>query len=158
MDIYQGPLEGIKGLLIYEIADMEFCSDVKNIVAIIKMEEVEQLKKYNSLHQILYHQSVFITIDLRKIYGLKPNKLTKNIRIILHEMFGKRFCFLADNVIEILTTDSMFIDTSLDLIPYSDKNFIKNILKYHNRRIYLPDFEKITKELHKITGVLQPVL
>jgi len=157
MDIYQGPLEGIKGLLIYQIANMEFCSDVKNIAAILRMDEVEKLKKHNSLHQILYHQSIFKTIDLHKIYGLKPIKTTKNIRIILLELFGKRFCFMVDNVIEILTTDSMFIDNSLDLIPYSDKSFIKSILKYQNRKIYLPDFEKITKELDKITGVLQPV-
>ena len=157
MDIYQGPLEGIKGLLIYKIADMEFCSDVKDIVAILKPDEIVQMKNQNKLHQILFNQSIFEAIDLHKIYGMKQVIMTDNIRIILHEMFGSRFCFFVDNVIEILTTDRMFIDNKLDLIPYSDKSFIKSILKYQNRNIYLPDFEKITKELDKITGVLQPV-
>ncbi len=156
MDIYQGPLEGIKGLLIYKIADMEFCSDVKNIVAILRPDEIVQMKNQNKLHQILFNQLIFKTIDLHKIFGMKPVKMNNNIRIILHEMYGKRFCFLVDSVIEILTTDRMFIDNSLDLIPYSDKNFIKSILKYQNRKIYLPDFEKVTKELNIIAGELQP--
>ena len=156
MDIYQGSLEGIKGLLIYKIADKEFCSDVKDIVAILKPDEIVQMKNQNKLHQILFNQLIFSTIDLHKIYGLKPLKMTENIRIILHEMFGKRFCFLVDSVVEILTTDRIFIDNSLDLIPYSDKSFIRSILKYRESNIYLPDFEKITKELYKITGDLKP--
>ena len=67
MDIYQRPLEGFKGFLIYEIADLEFCSDVNNIVAILRREEVNQLKMQNNLHHVLYYESEFRTIDLHKI-------------------------------------------------------------------------------------------
>ncbi len=157
MDIYQKPLDGFKGLLIYEIANLQFCSDVNNIAAILKREEVNQLSEQNNLNHVLYYEFEFRKIDLHKIYDLKPKRESKNNRIIFHEMFGKRFCFPVDSVIEILTMDIMFIDKLLDLIPYSNKDYIGSILKYQNREIYLPDFGKITKELDKIAGYAQPV-
>ena len=157
MNIYDGPIEGIKGLLIYKIDEIEYCSDIQNIAAIIRTEEVKQNTRQNYLSQIGHNHSFYSIIDLHKIYKSKPIKQTNSIRIILHEMFGKYFCFFADEVMEILSTDKIFLEKSIDLIPYSGESMIKYIFQYQNRNIYIPDFESITKSLHKLNEFQQMV-
>jgi len=157
MNIYEGPIEGVKGLLIYKIDDKEYCSDIQNIAAIIKNDEIKQQTKQSYLSQIEFDHSVFSIIDLHKIYKTKPLKQTDSIRIILHEMFGKNFCFFVDKVMEILSTDRLFMENSIDLLPYSGKSFIKYILKYQKRNIFIPDFENITKRLYKLNDFHQMV-
>ena len=155
MNVYQGSIEGIKGVLIYKIDGTEYCSDIQNVAAIMRIDEVKQHTNQNYLSQIEFDHSVFSIIDLHKIYITKPLKQTDSIRIILHEMFGKNFCFFVDKVIEILSTDRLFMENSIDLLPYSGKSFIKYILKYQKRNIFIPDFEKITRRLYKLNDFHQ---
>ena len=157
MGIYQKQFNEIKGLLIYEMGDMEFCSDVKDIVAVVKTNEVRQLIKQDSSSSIEYNKMEFKLIDLHKIYGLRPLNASKDVRVIFHEMYGKRFCFKVDLVKEILTTDIIFIEKSLDIIPSKEKNYINSILKYKSRKIYIPGFEQISKELEKLSNPLPHV-
>jgi|YelNatPaOPRAMG01_1025707.scaffolds.fasta_scaffold00839_5 chemotaxis signal transduction protein len=157
MGIYQKQFNEIKGLLIYEMGDMEFCSDVKDVVAVVKTNEVKRLAQLDYTSRIEYNKMSFRLIDLHKIYGLKSLKISKDMRIILHEMYGKRFCFRVDRVKEILTTDIIFIEKSLDIIPSRGKKFINSILIYKDRKIYIPGFEQISKELENLSSPLQPV-
>ena len=150
MNIYEDLIEGIKGVLIYKIGDAEYCTDIQYIAAVKRIDEIKQNAGQNYISQIEYNQSAFSIIDLHNIYKTNPLKQTNNIRIIMQEMFGKNFCFFADRVLEILSTDKIFMEKTMDLLPYSGKNFIKYILKYQNRDILFPDFEKITKSLYKL--------
>ena len=150
MNIYEGPVEGIKGLLIYKIDQTEYCSDIQSVAAIIKTNEIKQSTKQNYLSRIEFDHSVFSIIDMHKIYETKPLKQTDSNRLILHEIYGKNFCFFVDKVLEILSTDRLFMEKSMDLLPYSGKNLIRYILKYQKRNIFFPDFEKITKSLYKL--------
>jgi chemotaxis signal transduction protein len=155
MNIYDGPIEGIKGVLIYKIGESEFCTDIQYIAAVKRIDEIKQNAGQNYISQIEYNQSVFSIIDLHKIYKVKPIKQTVSSMIILHEMYGKNFCFFVDMVIEIISTDKFFLEDSTDLIPYPGDSMIKYILKFQKREIYMPDFERITKSLHKLNEFQQ---
>jgi chemotaxis signal transduction protein len=155
MNIYEGPVEGIKGLLIYKIDHTEYCSDIQNVAAIIRTDEVKQFTNQNYLSQIEFDHSVFSIIDMHKIYETKPLKQTNSNRLILHEIYGKNFCFFVDKVLEILSTDRLFMEKSMDFLPCTGKSLIRYILKYQKRNIFFPDFEKITKSLYKLNDFHQ---
>ena len=150
MDIDEEPIEGIKGLLIYKIDSDEYCADIRNVIAIVEADLVKQNIKNNISNHIEYNHHIFTMIDLHKIFKKNPIKHTKNIRIIMHEMYGKRYCFFVDKVLEILSIDNIFFEKSLDILPCTRKNFIKYILRFQERDILIPDFEKITKSLYKL--------
>ncbi len=148
MSINLGDLKGIKGLIIFEIFEWEFCADIQNIVAIIKPAECRKLYKENLISAVEFKGLKFSIIDLKnKIFGFKPSEFDRENRVILFEMFGKQFCFFVKSVIEILTTDRIFTERTLDFIPASDKNYIRSQLKYQDRIIHIPDFEALVKEL-----------
>ena len=148
MSINLENLRNVRGLIIFEIFEWEFCADIQNIVAIIKPVECQKLYLRNMLTALEFKEMKFSIVDLKnKIFGIKPNEFGDDGRVILFEMFGKRFCFFVRSVIEILTTDRIFIEKSLDFIPVSDKKYIRSHLKYQDRIIHIPDFETLVKEL-----------
>jgi len=147
MGIYQGSFEGIEGLLIYKIADSEYCSDIFNIIGVLRKEDIFLSRNENNFIQAIFNNLSYQIIDLHRTYEINSIKESDEVRILLHEIFGKRFCFFVDHVIEIISTDSIFVEKSLDLIPYSGQKPIKYILKYQNRDIFIPDFEVITKRM-----------
>ena len=148
MNINLDTLEGIRGLIIFNISGLEFCADIQNIVAIVKPEESRQLFSENKFKAIEFKGMRFNFVDLRnKMFGFKQKDSKNENRIILMEMFGKLFGFFVRNVVDLLTTDRIFIEKSLDLIPVSDKRYIRSLLKYQGRTIHLPDYELLAKEV-----------
>lgn len=148
MKINLDTLKGIKGLIIFEISGWEFYTDIQNIVAILKPEECNTNTSTEKRWEIEFKGMKFNLVDLRnKIFGFNQKTPEDEKRIILVEMFGKSFCFFVKNVVELLTTDRIFIEKSLDLIPVSDKRYIRSLLKFQGRTIYFPDFELLAKEL-----------
>lgn len=160
MSINQETLKGIQGLLVFKINDKEYCSDIKNISAVLKLRDAfgGQSNRNNGI--LYYNDLSFNILDMHKI--LKINKVEKstNSRIILFETFCKRFGFLIDKIIEIITTDSIFLENSLDLFPASNKEFISGELIIQDRTIFFMDFEKLSKELKNlevlITNISSP--
>lgn len=157
MGMIQDSIEELHGLLIYEINGEKFCSDIKEISTILKPSEAN-LKLRSAIESyVLFDEFEYKLINIHKMLKFNSPKVMKCSKLILFEVFGKRFGFIVDKIIELVTTEKLFVEKSLDLIPHSDKNFISSILKFQNRIIYMIDFEKITKELEKLSGLLQPV-
>ncbi len=147
MDINEGLDKGIQGLLIFILGNKEFCSDIKNITAVIKIDEIKltYVNKFND--EIYYEGRSFKVIDIHDILKIQMKKLTNNSRIILFNTFGKIFGFITDKVSEIITIDSIFQEKYLDLIPVSKVRYINGELLFQKRRVFLLDFESLSKEL-----------
>ena len=141
---------GISGLLIFKINNQEYCADMKNISAIINLSEFALLSKNNLTNEIEFAGLSFKMIDIHKMLSYNAARIRNCARIILFEFYSKKFGFLADKVSEIITTDRMFMDKSVDIIMNNDKEYIKSILIYENRRILLFDFERISKTLNSL--------
>ncbi len=153
----QDSIEELQGLLIYEINREKFCSDIKEISTILKPSEANMKIKNTFESYVLFDEFEYKLIDIYKMLKLNRPKIMQGSKLILFEAFGKRFGFIVDKIVELITTDKLFVDKSLDLIPHSEKNFIGSILKFQNRTIYMPDFARITKELDELSGLLQQV-
>ncbi len=149
-------LEGLRGLVIFDIAEQEFCSDINNVLAIIRINEAKFWNVERFLTDIEFNKVVFRVVDIHGIYGFNPVRITDSTRIMLFELFGKKFCFIVDRVIEMLTTDRIFIEKSLDIVQDTDKGHSRGILKYQKRNIFIPNFEKICKDLNSIAGLVMP--
>ncbi len=149
--IYHEQLKEFEGLVIFEIANFEYCSDIKNVAAILDNNEISRLNQHD-LKIIEYHKLNFNIVDLHGLYNNTPIKKSVKTRLILCEMFNKRFCFYVDCVKEIISIDKIFFEKSLKIINYSVKNFIKFKLKYQDRVIFIPDFEKISNYINELNN------
>lgn len=67
-------------------------------------------------------------------------------------MFDKKFGFIVDKIIELITINNLYVEKFLDLIAHSGKIFVSNFFMIHNKIIYMIDFEKTTKGLDKLSG------
>ncbi|MCL5028177.1 MAG: chemotaxis protein CheW [Bacteroidetes bacterium] len=141
---------GISGLLIFKLSNQEYCADMKNISAIINLNEFALLSKNKFMNEIKFADFTYTIIDIHKMFNYHVTKLKNGARIILFEIYNKKFGFLVDRVTEIITMDRMFMDKSIDIIMDIDKEYVKSVLIYQNRKILLFDFEKISKNLNNL--------
>ncbi len=147
MDINKDSLLGIEGLLIFQINDREYCSDIKYISGVLKIEEANN-PGYKSRGGFLDFKDInYKLIDIYKILKTRPCRISPFSKVLLFETFGSHFGFLADRIIEILTIDSIFLENSLDFHPLPEVEFINGELIFQDRKILYLDFEKISKTL-----------
>ena len=147
MNINKDSLEGIRGLLILKINNKEYCSDIKNVSVVLKLND-ENLNNYNPKESIFYYSNEkFKIIDIKEILGSRTVRIPPRSKIILFETFGSHFGFFADDILEIIIIDSLFVEYSIDFIPYSRDGFIRGQLVMDDREILFFDFEKFSKHL-----------
>ena len=147
MDINKDSLQGIQGLLILKINDKEYCSDIKNVSIVLKLDD-ETLHSYSPKEGILFYRNgKFKLLDINGILNAGKLLASNSSKIILFETFGSHFGFIADEILEIITLDSLFIEKSLDFIAYTDDSFVSGELIMHDRKIYFFNFEKFSRDL-----------
>ncbi len=151
MDVNQGLTLGVDGLLIFEISNQEFCSDMRFVTAILNLKEAASNLSRMPKSEIQFNDDKYKLINIYKTLNYNTVKQKNDTRIILFDIFQTRFGFLVDKVSEILTTEKIFINKSLDMILSSRIKYIKGYLIFENRKILLLDFERITKELNKLS-------
>ena len=142
--------ESVPGLLIFEVDNMIFCTDVRIITVILKPEEIEwshSMSNSENTSSIIFHDQDFKLLNFNKLMNLKRTKDINDSRVILLDVYEKRFAFFVDRVTEILSLDKIFIEKSIDYKPYSDIDFISGVLKFQGRICYFPDYERMAKEL-----------
>jgi chemotaxis signal transduction protein len=147
MDINKDSLQGIQGLLILKINNKEYCSDIKNVAVVLKPDE-ETLRSYSPKEgTFFYRNENFKLLDINGILKTGRMPISQGSKIILFETFGSHFGFIADEILEIITLDSLFIENSVDFVAYTDDGFISGELRMHDRKIYFFNFEKLSRDL-----------
>ncbi len=147
MDINQDTLNWIRGLIIFNICGREYCADIKNLSTVFKANDSRFKEGNRSDNEVYYEGQLYKLIDINTVLKMPLSEITDNSRLILFEIFGKMFGFIADQIIEIITTDLIFQEKFLDLIPATNEEYIKGELLFQNRKILFPDYERISKEL-----------
>lgn len=153
MDINRGLTLGVDGLLVFEINNQEFCSDMRFVTAILSLKEAASNSSKTLKSKVKFNGDNYRLINIYKILNYNAVKQKSDMRIILFDIFQNKFGFMVDKVSEILTTEKIFINKSLDMILSSKIKFIKGYLIFENRKILLLDFERITKELPKLSPI-----
>lgn len=154
MTISNDILETLKGLVIFKINNEEYCFDIRNISAILKPYEIDKNSALKPEKQpcISFADEKFIMVDMHEIFGVRYSGINSDTRVILIEIFDKKIAFWVDKVKEIVTLDRIFIEKSLRYKPYNNNSFISGILEIQDRKIKMPNFNKIANELKQLSG------
>ncbi|HKI78844.1 MAG TPA: chemotaxis protein CheW [Ignavibacteriaceae bacterium] len=153
MSLINQSLKGIIGLLVFNFYNNEFCIDLQNVTEVKKVDAVQIHFNKRNEAVINLDTSKYKLIQLYKLMGYVNLKTAKDNRVIFADIFNKKIAFFVESVTEVLTTRLLFIDDTLDMELLSDKKYLKGIIKYQGRKIYIPDYEKISRELVKLVQV-----
>lgn len=141
-------LNNLPGLLIFESDKDQYCVDVKDVQSVIKIDGIDYRVEHSSDLRPIVNSSdtEYFLFDSRLINGRKPTSDFLGKKVILCTLFSNRIGLVADNTIEFLSLDSIFIQKHVEFIEAGNSKFVKWRLEYQGRLIYYPDYEKIAKE------------
>lgn len=142
-------IENISGLLIFQIGDKEFCTDLKLVSAIMKPEEVKSDRRGNRLtHE--FSDRKYMAIEFAEYYSTGPDKTLDSCRALFLEIYGQKISFYVDKVLEIISLDKIFIEESVEMELSTDKDYVSSILSIQGKRFFFPDYDRIAKEVHSV--------
>ena len=89
-------------------------------------------------------------IDLRSRFGMDRAERTKNTRIVVTEIGGKRIGMVVDSVSEVLRIPVEQIEGAPDLIGGIDTEYIRGVGKMGDRLIIMLDLGRVVSGTEKI--------
>lgn len=145
-------LLSIPGIVIFNIADKEFCADIRQVYKIIKMNESDfaasQLS--GSSQYICINDIKIPIIDMHKFFGLKKPKRTTDSRVLFVEVNNTIYGFVVEKIKEFMAISKKFSIDDQSTLKHKYSFFLKGIFDYDGRKISLPDFQKIDNALHSV--------
>jgi chemotaxis signal transduction protein len=142
-------VDNMTGLVIFEVANQEFCVDIKDVSAIINPSELKEDIPLNADHDLSVNinQIKIPVISFKKHFGFKQNEHSReNLRLLLLEPENKTFGILAEKVKEIYTM-SKELKKKLRFVPLKGRTNLLGVLRYEGRSIYLPDITKMMLQI-----------
>ena len=137
--------ESLSGLVVFEISEMEFCTDIKNVSAIINPNEINQPSLFASKNpKIQINDLVIPIIDIHNYFGFEHKSQSKDTRIVLVEIQDKVFGFLVERVKEIFSMSKGF-KSKLKFSAGYENDYLLGKLIYESRQFLIPDFGKIAE-------------
>jgi|SRR5690606_15354521 chemotaxis signal transduction protein len=146
-------IETMTGLVLFEIADQEFCADIRDISAIVNPAELNQkenLGMNDNPHVVINNLNIPI-VPLHKFFSVELNEKTEDQRILIIEPDNSMFGFFVDRVKEIFTMSKEFKD-KLTFVPRtSDKveEYLTGTINFEGRTLLLPDFQRLLLNSNK---------
>ena len=135
--------ESLAGLVVFEISEIEFCTDIKNVSAIVNPNELNQPSLYTSKNpKIQINDLIIPIIDIHKYFGVEHKSKTRDNRIVLVEIQDKVFGFFVERVKEIFSMSKGF-KSKLKFSSGYENDYLLGKLNYENRQLLIPDFSKI---------------
>jgi purine-binding chemotaxis protein CheW len=140
-------VEKFTGLVIYSLDDWEFCIDFRNVLLILKGDELKHIENLNTfLHNAEDESpSDFLVVDFPGFFGLKGRKIGPQSRVIFVQHKDAEFGFFVDGIKEIITVDKEFVRNKLEFISIAGTDNIKGLIKFENRTFLYPDYDKIVR-------------
>lgn len=142
-------VDNMTGLIIFEVANQEFCLDINDLSAIINPSELKEKIPLNSEAEInvnLNRQNIPV-FSSKQLFGFKQKEShLEDTRILLVEPNNKVFGILVEKVKEIITL-SRELKNKLKFIPLKGRTNLIGVLRYEDRSIYLPDIKKLMLQI-----------
>jgi purine-binding chemotaxis protein CheW len=137
--------ESLTGLVVFEISEIEFCTDIKNVSAIINPNELNQPNLFASKDpKIQINDLIIPIINIHKFFSIEHKSKSKDNRIVLLEIQDKVFGFFVDRVKEIFSMSKGF-KSKLKFSNSNENDYLLGKLNYESRQLLIPDFGKITE-------------
>lgn len=145
----------IPGIIIFNISELEFCINVRDVNVIKRLEDPADLTKssFNGLPYLTFYNINIPVIDISEFFNITSKNASGNkvILIIRHnseeDSIEKTYGILVDNVKEIINMNRSDDSYLLKFLPSDDDSFLSGTILWADRKILLPNFSKITGEL-----------
>lgn len=137
-----------KGLIVFWLNDLLFCTDIRDAFAIVNPSDFPNLVRDSILKSpnIDVENLTIPIVDLHPLFKLKKSSITTLSRFICMEMNEHTFCFITDKVEELIMIDD-HNRNEFDLIDITEEKFLSRIVKHHDKIFRLPNFDEIINEL-----------
>lgn len=141
-------IKNAQGLIIYEISQRKFCTDIAKINNIMKMKFVELPENFSKgiVSKIIIDDYQFHLFNLSKLLSLHNEPLTEKNRLLLYDYDKIKFYFLVDQVHHIVIHDTYYRDTEEIIEPQLKSEFLKGTIRFENSEIGILDLAKIGNE------------
>lgn len=148
MDYSSNSFENFKGLIVFYLSDILFCTDIDDVFAIVNPADFPKNVKNSFLvKRNLDLEGLTIPIlELHHLFELKNGKITPISRFICIEKLGFAFAILADKVEEMITLDTNN-RKEFELIRTEGEKYLTGKIKYRDAMFLLPNFKNITHQL-----------
>ena len=133
-----------KGYLIFLIDGEEYGIDLKTLYSIIKpLEDFTPRYLINmGKNSLQIDDEEFPFISLYDLLNKKSPAHSKDTRIIIADVKDHKVAFYVEKIKEFISTDAKGL-LPLKFIKATDESFIKCKIKFNERYILLPNFDRI---------------
>ena len=134
-----------KQVVSFKLGPEEYGVDIAQVQEINRMVAVTHVPRAPVFMEgvINLRGQLIPIIDLRTRFGMPRAEQTKNTRIVVTEVGGKRIGMVVDSVSEVLRLPVDAIEPAPDMIAGIDTDYIRGVGKVDDRLIILLDLTKI---------------
>jgi chemotaxis signal transduction protein len=139
--------DSIKGVLVFNIAGLEFCIDIKYVSSIVTLKDKNMHTTSNNLgnENIKVNEEMMPILNFHSMFGLKTPPEDDNTRYVLLDFMKRKIVFMVDNVKEIISINKKTRD-SLKYVPLKDKPYLDGKIIHDDQIILCPDLDKIIRD------------
>lgn len=143
-------MENISSLITFQLGGEMFCADMQNVVQIIDPDELDQEKDINSDGSNIDLGAIKIPmINLHKMAGIEPKKISKDNRILVINIDKNNFGFWVEKVDNIYTI-GQDPNVEIEINGYEEILYVKGILKFKKLKMLLLDLKGLSLTNSKI--------
>jgi purine-binding chemotaxis protein CheW len=144
-------------IVVFELGSELYGVNIAAVESIIKMQAITKLP----------HSPVFVegvtnlrgkvlpVIDLRRRFGMPPQEMDKNSRIIVVNVNSTEVGMIVDGVSEVLTVPAQAVEPAPSIATTVNSIFITGIAKLDDRLVILLDLDRVlsVQEQEALAGI-----
>ncbi len=132
-------------LVVFDLAGESYGINIAAVESIIKMQAITQLPQTRQYIKGVTNLrgAVLPVIDLRLRFGLEPQEVSRQTRIIIVTMDAIKVGVVVDGVSEVLRVPDESIEGLPPMVSTVNSAFLKGIVRLENRLIILLELGKV---------------
>lgn len=139
-------LEEIRDIIVFEISNIDYCTFIKDITAIINPTLKYSSNNFKSELSNIYFEGIDIPVyNLSKILNNNYIPIDDHSRVFVIEMGGQKYGFLVNRIKEIISIDKNYSNINLNFTKRNDENktFYSGILDFEGSKYKMLDCSKV---------------
>jgi len=135
----------------FHLGSEEYGVDISQVQEMIRMVDITHVPRAPHFMEgvINLRGQLIPIIDLRTRFGMPRNAHTKNTRIVVTEIAGKRVGIIVDSVSEVLNLPIENVEEAPEMIAGVGTEYISGVGKVNDRLIILLELQKVISTQEK---------
>jgi len=139
--------DSTKGVLVFNIAELEFCIDIKYVSSIVTPQDKNKLTINSNLgiENIKTKKEMVHRLNFHALFGINTPPEDDNTRYLLLDFRKRKIVFRVDNIKEIISINKKTRDL-LQYVSIKDKPYLNGKIIYDDQLIFCPDLNRIIRD------------